>query len=50
MTLKQQISNAIDALRRAFVEFLTLPSLSIIAFLALAYASYAVDKAKINWL
>jgi uncharacterized membrane protein len=50
MKTKPNFSERIDALKRAFVEFLTLPTLIIAAFLALAFASYAFDKAGIKWL
>jgi len=39
-----------DGIKRAFVEFLTLPTLLIAGFLLLAFFSYLIDKAEIGWL
>lgn len=39
-----------DGLKRAFVEFLTLPTLLIVGFILLAFFSYLIDKAEIGWL
>jgi len=47
---KERNSESIDAVKRAFVEFLTLPTLLIAGFLLLALATYALDKAKVDWL
>ncbi|MEO6071123.1 MAG: DUF2254 family protein [Chitinophagaceae bacterium] len=43
-------SESMDAIKRAFVEFLTLPSLIIIGFLLLALATYALDRSDLVWL
>ena len=47
MKTRQGFSSWIDTLRRAFVEFLTFPTLIILGFLALAVLSYSLDKADI---
>lgn len=39
-----------DAIRRAFAEFLTLPTLIIAGFFLLAAGSYALDRAGPTWL
>lgn len=50
MKTKQGYASWIDTLRRAFVEFLTFPTLIILGFLALAVLSYTLDKADVRWL
>ena len=47
---KKVISKALEAIRLAFVEFLTIPTCIIIGFLLLAVGSYALDRSKIVWL
>jgi len=44
------ISNLWDAIRRAFAEFLTIPTCLIVSFLLLAASSYALDHTEIIWL
>jgi len=39
-----------EGMRRAFAEFLTLPSLVILAFLALAVITHALDQRRPEWL
>jgi uncharacterized membrane protein len=43
-------SDFFDAIRRAFAEFLTLPTTIIAGCLGLAAASYALDRADLVWL
>jgi len=50
MKSKEKNLNRLDAVKRAFTEFLALPTLIIAGFLLLAIASYAVDGAKISSL
>lgn len=50
MKIKEKNSEIFDGIKRAFVEFLTLPTLMIVGFLLLAVFTYAIDKVKIEWL
>ncbi len=50
MKIKEKTSKTFDGVKRAFTEFLTLPTLLIAAFLLLSIFSYSIDKAKIGWL
>ncbi len=50
MKIKEKTSETFDGVKRAFTEFLTLPTLLIAAFLLLSIFSYSIDKAKIGWL
>lgn len=50
MKIKEKTSEAVDGIKRAFKEFLTLPTLLIAGFLLLAFCSYKIDKAEIGWL
>lgn len=46
----EQRHDLIEATRRAFGEFLTVPTLLIAGFLLLAVGSYALDHGRIAWL
>ncbi len=50
MKINEKPSETFDAVKRAFVEFLTVPTLIIAGFLALALASYTLDKTPVEWL
>ncbi|HEX6125276.1 MAG TPA: DUF2254 family protein [Pyrinomonadaceae bacterium] len=50
MRISERLIRTTDAVRRAFVEFLTVPTLLIAAFVALALASYMVDRSAAAWL
>lgn len=50
MKVKEKNSEIFDDIKRAFVEFLTLPTLMIVGFLLLAVFTYVIDKAEIGWL
>ncbi len=47
---KGVISKTFEPIRLAFVEFLTIPTCTIIGFLLLAAGSYALDRTEIVWL
>lgn len=45
-----RVSKTLDAVRRAFAEFLTIPSWIIAGFLLLALGAYLLDRANLSWL
>ncbi|MGE0128568.1 MAG: DUF2254 family protein [Blastocatellales bacterium] len=47
---KERVSDALDSIRRAFAEFLTIPTSIIIGFLLLAIGTYLLDRSGIAWL
>lgn len=49
MKTKEKFTRTIDTVKRAFAEFLTVPTLIIAGFLAFAFASYTLDKTQIEW-
>ncbi|HMJ07020.1 MAG TPA: DUF2254 family protein [Chthoniobacterales bacterium] len=49
-TALHRLSNAFEAVRRSFAEFLAIPTGIIAAFLLLALGSYFLDAAQVGWL
>ena len=50
MTAASSAVAFIDRLRRAFREFLALPTAIVVAFIGLAWVSYAMDRGHAGWL
>lgn len=50
MTKNYIAENKLDVIKRAFSEFLLLPSVIIFLFIFLSYFTYSIDHAKISWL
>jgi uncharacterized membrane protein len=49
-TDKNSLRRLLDVIRRAYQEFLSVPTLVIAAFFLLAFASYYVDASEVTWL